>query len=221
MSAARKPPRAAKNAALQGRLVLLERRYPPGLLVEGRQVVGSRGKPDRVYKAGEVADPVPIEERLLEGLVRVALIRKKGDERVVWRNRGGEVLVHLDRTRLRVLEGFLLVALTLETVETGLQELTVPFALGTEKRLSGMLAASERHPRGHPSLVETWGEGVIATAWRAVLEVADVVAALLGSDERGRPLRVGALVALPGLLAVVPQAMHVYEQTAGAGADQS
>jgi hypothetical protein len=215
MSAASKPPRADKDAALQRRLVSLERRYPSGLLVGGREVVGSKGVPDRTFKAGEVADPVPIEEGNLERLVRAALIRKKGAERILWRNRGGEVLVHLDRTRLRVMDGFLLVALTLETAETGPQELTVPFALGTEKRLSGMLAVSERRPRGHLALVETWGEGVIATAWRAVLEVADVVSALLGSDERGRPLRAGALVAQPGVLAVVPQAMHLYERAAG------
>ena len=200
--------------------MFLERRYPQRLLLGGRDVVAAIDTPDRTFKPGEVADPVPLPERVLERLIRAALVREEGGERIVWRHRGGEVLVHLDRTRLRVLEGFLLVGMTLETVETGVQELTVPFAVGTEERLAGLLVVSERRPRGHPSLVETWGEGVIAAALRAVLEVADVVAALLGSDDRDRPLRAGALVARAGELAVVPQAMHHYERAASAKADR-
>lgn len=193
------------------RLAQLRRFYPPELVSAGDEALADTDRRPRTFKPGEVADPVPLPERILERLMRLSLVRAKGDERVVWRNRGAEALVHLGRTRVRVLDGYVLVGVTLETAQTGVQELTVPFAVGNESRLAGMLAVTERHPRGHRSLSETWGEGVIATAWRALLEVADVIAALRGSDGSDQLLRAGALVATRGELAVVPQAKHVYE----------
>jgi hypothetical protein len=192
--------------------------YPAGLLQAGEKAIAGARPPSKLGPGG-VGEPVTLPQRTLEHLMRLALVRGKGRERVVWRNLGAEVLVHLDRTRLRVLDGYVIVGVTLETEQTGIQELTVPFAVGSQKRLAGLLAATERRPRGHPSLSETWGEGVIATAWRALLEVADVIAALRGSDADGRPLRAGALVAARGQLAVVPQARHLYE-VANGGADR-
>jgi hypothetical protein len=203
------------------RLARLRRLYPAELVRAGDDALTNIDRTSPAFKPGEVVDPVPLHERVLERLMRFALVPAKGHERVVWRNRGAETLVHLDRTRVRVLEGYVLVGVTLETAQTGIQELTVPFAVGNKNRLAGMLAVTERHPRGHRSLSETWGEGVIATAWRALLEVADVIAALRGSDGNSEPLRAGALVAARGELAVVPQAKHPYESASATPAGRS
>jgi hypothetical protein len=184
------------------------------LLRGAEEVLAKVHYPPHTFEPGEVADPVTLPERTFELLLRSALAGAKGRERVVWSHRGSEVLVHLDRTRVRVLDGYVLVGIVLETAQTGVQELTVPFAVGSEKRVAGMLAVTERHPRGHRALGETWGEGVIATAWRAVLEVAGVIAALRGSDGIDQPLRAGAIVAARGEVAVVPQAKHAYETPA-------
>jgi hypothetical protein len=197
----------------RGRAARLQRAYPRALLQAGEEVLAKVSRPSHTFEPGEVADPVTFPERTFELLLRSALAGARGRERVVWSHRGSEVLVHLDRTRVRVLDGYVLVAIVLETAQTGVQELTVPFAVGTEERLAGMVAVTERRPRGHRALGETWGEGVIATAWRAVLEVASVIAALRGSDGNDHPLRAGAIVAAPGEVAVVPQAKHAYETT--------
>lgn len=196
------------------RVARLRRAYPRALLRAGDEVLANVPHPPHTFEPGEVAEPVTLPERTFERLLRFALAGAEGRERVVWSHRGSEVLVHLDRTRVRVLDGYVLVAIVLETEQTGVQELTVPFAVGTEERLAGMLAVTERHPRGHRALGETWGEGVIATAWRAVLEVAGVIAALRGSDGNDQPLRAGAIVAGRGEVAVVPQAKHTYETVA-------
>jgi hypothetical protein len=200
--------------ASSDRRVQLHRTYSERLVGVSEEVLASARKLPVVLKSGEAGDPVLLDERTLERLLRAALVSVGGHERVLWRHRGAETLVHLDRTRVRVIDGYVLVGITLENSETGEQELTVPLALGTETRLAGMLAVTERRPRGHRVLAETWGEGVIACAWRAVLEVADVMAALRGSDEHSQPLRAGALVAGRGELAVVPQAKHSYESAA-------
>jgi hypothetical protein len=131
---------------------------------------------------------------------------------VVWQEADAEVVVHLDRTRVRVTDGLVLVGLTLECDQTGLAEVVVPFAVGTDEHPAGLVAATEAKPRGPAVLVDRWGEAIVATAWGALVEAATAVAGERGSDLDGAPLRAGALVAQAGRIAVVPQARHPFER---------
>jgi hypothetical protein len=90
--------------------------------------------------------------------------------------------------------------------------MVVPFAVGTDERPAGLVAASETKPRGAEVLVDRWGEAIVATAWRALLEAATAVARARGSDLEGVPLRAGALIARGGRIAIVPQARHAFER---------
>ena len=63
-------------------------------------------------------------------------------------------------------------------------------------------------------LVDRWGEAIVATAWRALIEAATVVAKDHGSDLDGAPLRAGALIVGRRGIAVVPQAQHPFERLA-------
>ena len=108
-------------------------------------------------------------------------------------------------------EGLVLVALTLECDQTGIAEVVVPFAVGTDEQPAGLVAASETKPRGPDVLVDRWGEAIVATAWRALIEAATSVAKERGSDLDGAPLRAGALVAGKTGIAIVPQARHPFE----------
>lgn len=162
--------------------------------------------------AGSVAPPVEVGDGGLERLVRAAAAPPEQPASVVWREGDAEVIVHLGRTRVRVLDGLVLVALTLESDQTGPAEVVVPFAVGTEERPAGLVAASETKPRGPELLVDRWGEAIVATAWRALVEAATTVASGRGSDLEGAPLRAGALVARRGGVAVLPQARHLFER---------
>jgi hypothetical protein len=122
--------------------------------------------------------------------------------------------VHLDLTRVRTQEGLVLVALTLECDQTGIAEVVVPFAVGTDEQPAGLVAVSETKPRGAEVLVDRWGEAIVATAWRALIEAATVVAKDHGSDLDGAPLRAGALIVGRRGIAVVPQAQHPFERLA-------
>jgi len=167
--------------------------------------------PERLPPGG-VARPVEVEDRRFEDLVRDAVAPAGKPSSVVWREADAEVVVHLGRTRVRVRDGLVLVALTLECDQTGLAEVVVPFAVGTDERPAGLVAASETKPRGAEVLVDRWGEAIVATAWRALLEAATAVARARGSDLEGAPLRAGALVARGGRIAIVPQARHTFER---------
>jgi hypothetical protein len=162
---------------------------------------------------GEVADPIEIKQPDLEKLILKAF--GVGDKRkrntVIWEQAGSELLVHLKKTRIAVLEGMVLVGLTVQTIETETVEITVPFAVGRPDRLAGMVVTAEAQPRGPSVIVDLWGESLTAAAWQALLDVVSTIAARTGVDDAGTPLLPGAIVAAQGRLGVIPQAGHVFE----------
>lgn len=168
--------------------------------------------PRAPLKPSEVAEPLTVASPALTELLRSALT-PAGQGSVVWQERGAEVIAHFGRTRVRVLDGLIIVGVTLESEQTGAVELTVPFAVGARDLQAGMVAAAERRPRGPAVLVDTWGEAVLATAWKAVAEVAGRLAAQAGLDQDGTPLIPGGLVARDGVLELVPQARHAFDRS--------
>jgi hypothetical protein len=167
-----------------------------------------------VVKPGDVAATATVEPRSLQRLVRTAITPESGDP-FVWTQADDEVVVHAGKTRVATSDGVVAVALTLECVETdGPVEVVVPFACGFKDHLAGMIAATETRPRGPAILVDRWGEAIIATAWQALLDVADSAASGTGTDVDGRPLRAGAIVAGSSGLRITPQAPHDFERAA-------
>jgi hypothetical protein len=166
-----------------------------------------------MVKSGRVAPPLDLKSSRVTDLVQAALHEGLGS--VVWTEGEAEIVAHLGQTRVAVLDGLVLVGITLESEQTGRAEIAVPFAVGTEDDLAGTVAVAERVPRGPAALVERWGDAVIAAAWEALVEVADEVARQAGVDTEGNPLTAGALVARRGVLSVVPQARFSFERPAG------
>jgi hypothetical protein len=161
-----------------------------------------RGRPE-APDDGPVREPFgvarTIDDRQLTGLVRDAV----GSGRIRWLAGGGEAVVHRDRTRAAVQQGVVLVAMTLQTDQTGEQELTATFAVGSAERDAGLLATTHRVPEGHVELARAFGEAVVATAWQALLAATVAVAAGTRRETtRGAPQPV-LLRAAPGRLTVV------------------
>ena len=168
--------------------------------------------PGKPLPPGSTGPPLPVKSSVLTGLVRAALVPSPDRGSVVWQDRDSEVIAHLGETRVEVLEGLVLVGIPLECQETGRVELTVPFAVGAAGKLAGMIALTERAPRGPPLLVSAWGEAVIAAAWRALVEVTTRLAGQAGNDAEGDRLIPGAMVASKGVLEIIPQAMHAFHR---------
>ena len=159
--------------------------------------------------AGTLGEKVSVKPQGLDELIRGAL-GAATTQRVVWRDGDSEVIVHLDRTRTATLDGLVLVGVTVECDESGVQEVTVPFAVGSEGMTAGMLGVTESEPRGHPLLVKRWGEAIVAMAWRALLDVGQTLAAEAGTDEGAKPLVAGGFVAKPEGLEIITQAQHQF-----------
>lgn len=163
---------------------------------------------------GEVTPPIEVGNDDLGALVLTAIgvDDKRRKHQVVWDKAGSELLVHLKKTRLAVLEGMILVGVTVESVETGQVEVTVPFAVGNSERLAGMEATTEPLPRGPSLIVDTWGDAIVAFAWQALVDVITAFCNRTGVDTAGGPLVPGAIVASPSRLQIIPQARHQFER---------
>lgn len=155
---------------------------------------------------GELGPVRTLPAKDLSTLVRRVV--SQDAERTVWNYRGNEALVRLDSQRLALADGLILVALTLETDQTGEQELTCVFAVGSRQQPAGLLAVAEERPRGHPDLAATFAEAVTATCWRGLLLVVTAVAASAGLDADNDPLVPVALTATPDALLVHTIADH-------------
>lgn len=163
--------------------------------------------------SGEVTPPVDVATEQLTQLLRsvTGADDVAGRNQVVWEQAGSELLVHHRQTRVAVLEGLVLVGITVETRETGRVEVTVPFAVGRPDRLAGMVVTTEPAPRGPTVIIDRWGEAIIAHCWRLLMDVVSTLCARVGVDTGGRPLLPGAIVASRGGLRVIPQASHAFE----------
>lgn len=163
---------------------------------------------------GEVVDPIEVRNDDFQELIYTAfgVTDKRRRNQVIWEQAGSELLVHLGRTRVQVVEGLIIVGLTVESNESGQVEVTIPFAVGRPDRLAGMVVTTEPKPRGPTIIIDRWGESLIAAAWQAVLDVIGTLSARAGVDEEGSPLLPGAIVADDNLLRVVAQAPQVFER---------
>jgi hypothetical protein len=178
---------------------------------------GGTGEP---LAPGATAPPVDVKQASLQTLTTAALgaaYVPTGDTppaRVIWQDHDGEVLVHLDQTQVVMLPGLVLVALTLESDETGSGQIIVPFAVGTPESPAGLVAVTEPNPRGPQSLVDRWGQSAIAAAWQALLDVAHCLSLNAGVDQEGARLIPGALSTDGTTLSVTPQARHAADRIA-------
>lgn len=173
--------------------------------------------PGEPVPPGEVTPPIDVATEKLQDLVlaAVGVDDKRKRHQVIWEQAGSELLVHLKHTRVAVLDGLVLVGITVETVETERTEVTVPFAVGRTDRLAGMVVTTEPVPRGPEVIIDRWGEAIIAAAWQILLDVVATLCSRVGVDTTGTPLLPGAIVAGKGSLRVIPQARHMHEVTSG------
>ena len=170
---------------------------------------------------GGVAPPVTVHASAVTPLTvaaigsRYAAPGQPPPSQVIWRDGDSEVLVHLDKTETVLMPGLVLVALTLETDETGPGQLVVPFAVGSPDSPAGLVAATEARPRGPAELTDRWGEAAVAAAWLAMLDVSHGMALQSGTDTVGARLIPGAISSDGSAFTVTPQARHPADQVAG------
>jgi hypothetical protein len=126
--------------------------------------------------------------RLLNGAAETA-------PSVIWTRSGSELLVHTSSLLLRLTDGWLVVDVELETLETGRSPVRCLFFLGRDQLGDGLKAAARIAPDVSPLLSSTWGESLQAAIWDGVQDV------LQGALERAAQLWPGKTPVLSGFTA--------------------
>jgi hypothetical protein len=112
---------------------------------------------------------------------------------VVWVDAGDELLVHLDSLRVRLVDRIAVVALDVETDQTGRTTMVVPLAFGDPADPAGLVAVTEALPRGHADIAARWGAVLREAMWAAFISLANDHASERDAAPRGMAVDGGAL----------------------------
>ena len=118
---------------------------------------------------------------------------------VIWRTAAHSVLIHVDRIQVRVLEGWLVVGLELETDQTRKQSLEIVFCLGGDGDGDGTGGAARINAstREGTMLAEVWGDDLQRVIWDAVLDAIEVALQRARRDYPREPLTLRGFLAAP------------------------
>lgn len=112
-------------------------------------------------------------------------------------------------------EGQLNVVLPVRCDQTGRAEVTVTFAVGSDKQPAGLFAAAHRRPAGPEVVVRAWGENLVAFAWQCLLGLVSGISGAVGKDGRGNLLVPAEVVANADGLRIVSMARHRFSGSSG------
>jgi hypothetical protein len=169
--------------------------------------------PTKPLPTGRKGAVLPVTSSALGTLVQLAALRRtEGEGRIVWDDGVNQLMVHAAKVRSVVTEGIVRISVPVECDQTR-ATMEIAFAVGSEKRVAGMIAATADRPAGDPLIARVWGEALIAFAYGALLDLADSLAGASGRDERNDRLVPRGLVARRGQLSVETQARFVYDRS--------
>jgi hypothetical protein len=166
--------------------------------------------PGERLKPGAVGAEVPLATDVVNRLIKVAAA-SDGDP-VVWVQAGCELAIETGGIDVAVHPGLVLVTIPVRCDQVGRAEVLVPFAVGSDQRPSGLVAATEARPRGPNLVVDLWGEQLTAFAWSTFLRVLAAVAAEAGVDLDGAGLIPVAVVAGDDDVRVLTMARHQFDR---------
>lgn len=127
-----------------------------------------------------------LETRIRQRLIGVA----SNARHVVWQSGENSVLIRSDRVRARLLDGWLLVSIELETDQTGRRPIELVYRLGTTASGGGTGAAVKINAAGAEAtaLAEIWGADLQRVVWDAVLDGVEAVVHAIRRKEPREPL---------------------------------
>jgi hypothetical protein len=119
--------------------------------------------------------------------------------RVIWRSATHALFIYADRTQARLLRGWLVVGLELETEQTGRQTLELVFFLGAAQDGDGNGAAVRINAatREAAMLAEVWGNDLQRVVWDAVLDAIQIALQRARRDNPNQPLTLRGFVGTP------------------------
>lgn len=119
--------------------------------------------------------------------------------RVIWRTPSHSIFIYADRAQARLMRGWLVVGLELETDQTGIHPVELVFFLGAAQDGDGTGAAVRINAstREGAMLAELWGDDLQRVIWDAVLDAIQVALQRVRREHPKEPLTVRGFLATP------------------------
>jgi hypothetical protein len=119
--------------------------------------------------------------------------------RVVWRSPSHALFIYADRTQARLLRGWLVVRLELETDQTGRHPLELVYFLGAPREgdATGAAVRINAATREAAMLAEVWGDDLQRVVWDAVLDAIQLALQRARRDHPNEPLTLRGFLATP------------------------
>lgn len=160
--------------------------------------------------SGELLEPIHVDPESASRLVPVAARIAAGFFRptrrtvIVWVEGDSELAVEIGGVGVQLGSGRVDMTLPVRCDQTGPAEVIVTFAVGEPERPAGIYASTPRRPTGPQLVVDTWGEVLVAFAWKTLLTLVAQLAGAQGKDGRGNVLVPAELSATREGLTILP-----------------
>ena len=168
---------------------------------------------------GEVGPEIPLDREAVARLYRLVGRQVLGlsadgpsDATVVWARGDSELAVLVDEIDVTPAPGAIAVDIPVRCDQVGQTNVRVRFAVGSDERPAGLVAATDERPFGPAEVIDVWGEELTAFAWQIVLTAANKLADATGRDIDGSGLIPAALKATEGGLAVLTMARQGFDR---------
>ncbi|WP_298970542.1 hypothetical protein [uncultured Roseobacter sp.] len=163
-------------------------------------------------KTGKKGADLPVTTKGLTQLLQLAAVRICEDQdSVIWDDGINQLVVHASQIQATLTEGLVRVDIKVEADKLR-ATMQIPFAVGSEERLTGLVMATTDRPAGNPVVAQVWGEALIALAHGALISASESLAGASGRDVQNQRLIPRALTARRGSLVVESQARFVFKE---------
>ncbi len=170
---------------------------------------------------GEVTEPIRLDPESAARLVVTAAKMAAGFFRptrrsvVVFVEGDSELAVEIGAVRIAMADGRVDLQLPVRCDQTGSSLVLVTFAVGMRGQPAGVYASTLRRPIGPALVIDTWGDALVAFAWRILLTLTSQLAGAVGKDARGNVLVPADLSATREGLTVLPMGRFRFSGASG------
>lgn len=161
---------------------------------------------------GQPGPEITLDPKQTIALFAAAARSAAGADVVLWDDGENRLLVHAAAVRAALDDGVIVVRIPVQCDQVKKAEVLVAFAVGTDKRPAGLIAATETRPRGPAEVVDVWHESLVAFAWQTVLRLSTTLSAESGTDADGAGLVPLSLTASRKSLAIRTLARHEFDR---------
>lgn len=100
-----------------------------------------------------------------------------GRPEVIWDDGGSQILLHVGKLQVHLMDATVVVAVDAESTEFGLAPLMVRFVFGQEDGPTSLVAATDARAFGDPRVAARWGDLFRDVIWAALARMVDVSSA--------------------------------------------